>query len=144
MHQDSESPAGNFLLREEGPLTQLVRRNRLLFTLTFFGLLAAISVTASFFLRFVVLGPLLNTTLEGWQTWWLAMLAVTVPVRLAFFWAIGLHKTSWRFASVEDLPPLVGAVLSSSALIIVALWVFVPAAFRFRPWPSTWCFAWVW
>jgi len=47
-----------------------------------------------------------------------------VPVRLVFFWIIGLHKNSWRFASVEDLPPLVGAVMSSSALVIVALWVF--------------------
>ena len=124
MSKESTNGTGRHLLREDGPLTLLVRSHRLLFTLVFFGLLAAISVSASFFLRFVVLGPLLNTTVDGWQSWWLAMLLVTVPVRLAFFWAIGLHKTSWRFASVEDLPPLVGAVLSSSALIIVALWVF--------------------
>ena len=125
MTKDDQPQSGNnALLREDGTLTRLVRRNRLIFTLVFFGLLAAISVSLSFFLRFVVLGPLLETTVEGWQTWWLAMLGVTVPVRLVFFWAIGLHKTSWRFASVEDLPPLVGAVLSSSALIMVALWVF--------------------
>ncbi len=124
MTNDKSPNAGRHLLREDGRLTSLVRRNRLLFTLAFFGILSAISVTLSFLLRFVVLGPLLVTTLEGWQNWWLAMLAVTVPVRLVFFWAIGLHKTSWRFASVEDLPPLVGAVLSSSALIIVALWAF--------------------
>ncbi len=124
MNQDTPKHAGDHLLREDGQLTRLVRRNRLLFTLTFFGLLSAISVTASFFLRFVVLGPFLATNLDGWQSWWVAMLVVTVPVRLVFFWAIGLHKTSWRFAAIEDLPPLVGSVMSSSSLIIVALWVF--------------------
>jgi len=124
MEPNSDRSASGFLLREDGPLTRLVRSHRLLFTLGFFGLLAAISVSVSFLLRFVVLGPWLVTDLDGWQAWWLAMLVVTVPVRLVFFWIIGLHKNSWRFASVEDLPPLVGAVMSSSALVIVALWVF--------------------
>lgn len=124
MTNEDSQHAGQYLLREDGTLTRLVRRNRLLFTLAFFGLLSALSVTLSFLLRFVVLGPLLVTNLDGWQNWWLAMLGVTVPVRLVFFWMIGLHKTSWRFASVEDLPPLVFSVMSSSALIIVALWLF--------------------
>jgi FlaA1/EpsC-like NDP-sugar epimerase len=35
-----------------------------------------------------------------------------------------VHRQSWRFASVEDLPPLVMSVLASSALIIIALWLF--------------------
>jgi FlaA1/EpsC-like NDP-sugar epimerase len=112
------------LLHEEGWLTSLVRRHRLLFTLVFFGFLSAFSVSASFLLRFVVLEPLLQDTNHQWHQWWPAMLAVTVPVRLAFFWASGVHRQSWRFASVQDLPPLILSVLSSSALIIVALWVF--------------------
>jgi FlaA1/EpsC-like NDP-sugar epimerase len=112
------------ILREEGSLTRLVRDHRLLFTLLFFGLLSAISVTGSFFLRFVVLENVLGTSTLNWHLWWLAMLVVTVPVRLLFFWAAGIHKTPWRFASLEDLPPLVLSVLSSSALIIIALWVF--------------------
>ena len=111
-------------MREDGLLTRLVRRNRLLFTLIFFGVLAAISVSASFFIRFVLLADVLETGFADWQTWWLAMLGVTVPVRMLFFWVLGLHKTSWRFASVEDLPPLVGAVMSSSAAIIIGLWLF--------------------
>ncbi len=115
---------GTKILREESRLTQLVRNQRFLFTLLFFGLLSAISVTLSFLLRFVVLENVLGTSLHNWHLWWLAMLGVTVPVRLIFFWAIGLHRQSWRFASVEDLPPLVLSVLSSSALIIVALWAF--------------------
>jgi len=115
---------GARILREEGRLTQLVRSQRLLFTLLFFGFLSAVSVTVSFLLRFVILENVLSTSLHNWHLWWLAMLAVTVPVRLFFFWAIGLHRQSWRFASVEDLPPLVLSVLSSSALIIVALWAF--------------------
>jgi FlaA1/EpsC-like NDP-sugar epimerase len=49
---------------------------------------------------------------------------VTVPVRLLFLWGSGVHRQSWRFASVEDLPPLVLSIFSSSALIIVALWLF--------------------
>ena len=62
-------------------------------------------------------------------------LAVTVPVRLLLVLAVGLHKTSWRFVSVEDLPPLVGSVLSGSALIIVALWLFwnQPGGFPLSP-----------
>jgi FlaA1/EpsC-like NDP-sugar epimerase len=62
--------------------------------------------------------------MNQWHLWWLAMLAVTVPVRLLFLWASGVHRQSWRFASVEDLPPLVMSVLASSALIIIALWLF--------------------
>ena len=115
---------GTKTLREDGKLTRLVRNHRFLFTLLFFGFLSAVSVTISFLLRFVVLENVLGTSLHNWHLWWLAMLAVTVPVRLVFFWAIGLHRQSWRFASVEDLPPLVLSVLSSSALIIVALWAF--------------------
>ena len=130
--EPSESPnwrgrlrkMGTKVLREEGKLTRLVRGQRLLFTLLFFGLLSAVSVTASFLLRFVVLENVLSTSLHNWHLWWLAMLCVTVPVRLVFFWAIGLHRQSWRFASVEDLPPLVMSVLASSSLIIVALWIF--------------------
>jgi len=112
------------ILREEGGLTRMVRNHRLLFTLLYFGLLAAISVTISFFLRFVILENVLATSITNWRLWWLAMLVVTVPVRLVFFWAAGIHRTPWRFASLEDLPPLVLSVLSSSALIIIALWVF--------------------
>ena len=112
------------ILREEGGLTRNVRDHRLLFTLLFFGILSAISVTGSFLIRFVVLENVLGTSIQNWHMWWLAMLVVTVPVRLVFFWAAGIHRTPWRFASLEDLPPLVLSVLSSSALIIIALWIF--------------------
>ena len=122
--RDLMRKGGSRFLREDGALTRLVRGQRLLFTLLFFGLLSAISVTASFLLRFVILENVLGTSPYDWRLWWLAMLGVTVPVRMIFFWGIGLHRQSWRFASVEDLPPLVLSVLSSSALIIVALWIF--------------------
>jgi FlaA1/EpsC-like NDP-sugar epimerase len=112
------------LLRQDGRLTTMVREHRLLFAMLFFGLLCAVSVTVSFLLRFVVLDQLLKTNTEQWQMWWLAMLAVTVPVRLVFLWGSGVHRQSWRFASIEDLPRLVLSVFSSSALIIVALWLF--------------------
>ncbi len=115
---------GSPLLRDEGRLTSFVREHRLLFTLLFFGVLSAISVTASFLLRFLVLDHVIASAFAHWQAWWLAMLVVTVPVRMLFFWLTGVHRQSWRFASIEDLPPLVLSVLSSSALIIIALWVF--------------------
>jgi FlaA1/EpsC-like NDP-sugar epimerase len=133
MSNDQSSPSGfrhslrrvfGRILREEGGLTRLVRNHRLLFTLLYFGLISAVSVTLSFFLRFVVLENILSTSIQNWHEWWLAMLAVTVPVRLVFFWVAGIHRTPWRFASLEDLPPLVLSVLSSSALIIIALWKF--------------------
>ncbi len=111
-------------LREDGLLTRMVRRHRLLFTLLFFGFLSVLSVSAAFLTRFVIMAGAFDTSAIAWQEWWLAMLLVTVPVRLLAFRLIGLHKTSWRFASVEDLPPLVGSVLSGSALIIIGLWLF--------------------
>lgn len=116
--------AGSRLLREDGRLTTLVRGHRLLFTMLFFGVLSAVSVSISFLLRFVVLSRVLETSIDQWGLWWLAMLAVTVPVRLLFLWGSGVHRQSWRFASVEDLPPLVLSVFSSSALVIIALWLF--------------------
>jgi FlaA1/EpsC-like NDP-sugar epimerase len=115
---------GSRLLRQDGRLTTMVRSHRLLFTLLFFGVLSAVSVTVSFVLRFIVLDRVLASDFEQWQMWWLAMLVVTVPVRLLFLWASGVHRQSWRFASVEDLPPLVLSIFSSSALIIIALWAF--------------------
>jgi len=122
--RDGLRRAGGRMLREDGWMTRLVRDHRVFSSLLFFGLVSAISVSLSFFLRFVVLENLLDSSLNNWHLWWLAMLVVTVPVRLVFFWAAGIHRTSWRFASIEDLPPIVFSVLSSSALIIVALWIF--------------------
>ncbi len=129
--RDRLRTSGTRIMSEDGRLTRLVRGHRLLFTMLFFGLLSVISVTISFLLRFVALENVLGSSMQNWHMWWLAMLVVTVPVRLVFFWAIGLHRQSWRFASVEDLPPLVFSVLSSSALIIITLWVFwtVPGGF---------------
>jgi len=101
----------SFML-EESSLVGAIRKHRLLFTMIFFGLLSAISVTLSFFIRFGLLGGFLPTPDQNWLSWWLAMLVVTVPVRILFFWISGIHKTSYRFASLEDLPPLIGSVLS--------------------------------
>lgn len=137
---------GARLLRDEGGLTAFVRDHRLLFTLLYFGVLSAISVTASFLLRFVVFESVLPAVLSQWQVWWLAMLAVTVPLRLLFFWLTGVHRQSWRFASIEDLPPLILSVFPA------APWSSCPcgpsganpAGSRFRPWPSTWSFASAW
>jgi len=112
------------LMLDESRLVGAIRRHRLLFTMIFFGVLSAISVTLSFFIRFGLLGGFLPTPDQNWFPWWLAMLAVTVPVRILFFWISGIHKTSYRFASLEDLPPLIGSVLSGSALIIISLWLF--------------------
>ena len=97
--RDGMRRAAGRVLREEGGLTRFVRDHRLTSTLVFFGILSAISVTVSFFLRFVLLEDVLATSLNNWHLWWLAMLVVTVPVRLLFFWAAGIHHPPWRFAS---------------------------------------------
>ena len=73
------------LMREDGLLTRMVRKHRLIFTLVFFGVLSAVSVTLSFLIRFVLLSGVLETGINEWQIWWLAMLGVTVPVRMVFF-----------------------------------------------------------
>ncbi|MBC8423097.1 polysaccharide biosynthesis protein [bacterium] len=102
----------------KGPLSLMVRRHRLLFFVLFFGAIAALSVTISFLARFEWSWL---RTVDTWPEWWRTMLVVAVPVRLAVFYAFGLHRVSWRFAGLRDMAPLVWAILVGSLIDAVAL-----------------------
>ncbi len=95
-----------------GPLSLMVRRHRLLFFFAFFGAIAALSVSLSFVIRFEWSWL---RKVPKWPEWWRTMLLVAVPVRLVVFTAFGLHRVSWRFAGLRDVPPLINAILVGSA-----------------------------
>ncbi|HPF36602.1 MAG TPA: nucleoside-diphosphate sugar epimerase/dehydratase [Candidatus Krumholzibacteria bacterium] len=104
----------------DGALARLVRRHRVLFFVLFFGSIAALSVVGSFTLRFQFswLRPD-----DRWTDWMRQMLLVAVPVRLLVCYLLGIHKVSWRFASLRDLPPLVWASVLGSLVITAALYL---------------------
>lgn len=105
-----------------GPLSLLVRRHRLLFFTLFFGLLSALSVILSFWIRFEVSWL---AKVPSWEEWLRSMLLVAVPVRLVVFAAFGLHRVSWRFAGLRDVPPLVYSLLVGSAFnAAILLWAY--------------------
>ncbi|MDD5718865.1 MAG: nucleoside-diphosphate sugar epimerase/dehydratase [Candidatus Krumholzibacteria bacterium] len=105
-----------------GPLSLLVRRHRLLFFVLFFGSIAALSVAISFWIRFEVSWLV---KVPNWSNWLRSMLLVAVPVRLIVFYAFGLHRVSWRFAGLRDVPPLVYATLVGSAFdAAILLWAY--------------------
>jgi len=106
----------------DGPLSRLVRRHRVLFSLLFFGGIAILSIWLSFLARFKW-----SWLKKGydWGHWFRAMLLVGVPVRVLLVHRFGLHKVSWRFASLRDLPPLVSAILLGSLVnTAVLMWAY--------------------
>ena len=105
-----------------GPLSLMVRRHRLLFFFAFFGAIAALSVSLSFVIRFEWSWL---RKVPKWPEWWRTMLLVAVPVRLVVFTAFGLHRVSWRFAGLRDVPPLINAILVGSAFdAAILLWAY--------------------
>lgn len=118
MAADFRKPLSKLAPPSEGPLSLMVRRHRLLFFVLFFGAIAALSVTISFLIRFELSWL---RTMDDWPKWWRTMLIVAVPVRLAVFYAFGLHRVSWRFAGLRDVTPLVWATLVGSGIDAAAL-----------------------
>ena len=102
----------------DGPLSRAVRQHRLLFFVMFFGVIAALSVSLSFVIRFKWSWLVVD---DRWPQWWRTMLVLAVPVRLALFYVFGIHRVSWRFASLRDLPPLVYSTLAGSVVIAMSL-----------------------
>jgi len=104
----------------DGPLSRTVRRHRVLFFVLFFGSIAAVSVLAAFYTRFSI--SWLSTD-ERWKQWMIEMLLVSVPVRLIACYSLGIHRVSWRFASLRDLPPLVWASILGSLITTACLYL---------------------
>ena len=56
---------------------------------------------------------------ELWRTLlWIA------PMQLFVFWAFGLYRGIWRFASISDLRRILFAALTAAALIPLIMWLF--------------------
>ncbi len=55
---------------------------------------------------------------EMWRT-----LLWVAPMQLAVFWAFGLYRGIWRFASIPDLRRILFAVLAATALIPLMAWL---------------------
>jgi FlaA1/EpsC-like NDP-sugar epimerase len=51
-----------------------------------------------------------------------------VPLQVMFFFQFGLYKGVWRFASLPDLQRILGAIVSSAAVIILLLYIVRPDA----------------
>lgn len=51
-------------------------------------------------------------------------LPLAIPIQAAVFWRFGLYRGVWRFASLPDLVRIAKAVLTGTALIFFALFVF--------------------
>ena len=103
-------------------LADLARRHRAVAFALVYGALAVISVTLSFLIRFEIVG--LDPDRVDWGPWLLPLVAVTVPVRLAAFWAFGRPRASWRYASLADVPPMAASILVGSAVAAGALELF--------------------
>lgn len=104
---------------EDGRIARTVRRHRTLFFSLFFGGMSLASVTLAFLIRFELAG--LDSSAIDWTPLWLPLAMTTVPMRLLGFRVFGRHRASWRYASLEDFPPLVGSILASSAAV-AAVW----------------------
>ncbi len=92
-------------------------RNR--YFLLFDTLLVLLSVAVSFSLRF--------DTLNAWdyltENWFFAPLLLLI--RLPLFYAFGLYRRLWRYASVNEFVAIGEAVLLGSAIDIAAVLVFL-------------------
>lgn len=55
---------------------------------------------------------------EMWRT-----LLWVAPMQLAVFWAFGLYRGIWRFASIPDLRRILFAVLAATALVPLMAWL---------------------
>ncbi|MBE0566718.1 MAG: polysaccharide biosynthesis protein, partial [Krumholzibacteria bacterium] len=104
-------------------MARLVRRHR---RLACAAVCAAVSLAAfwgAFLLRFEM-SPLDGPS-GGWDHWFWRSALLVVAVRTAAFLALGLHRTTWRYAAARDVVPLgFGTVLGSLILVpaLLLLW----------------------
>ncbi|MHB8079046.1 MAG: polysaccharide biosynthesis protein [Candidatus Krumholzibacteriia bacterium] len=124
---EPHSPQGRFLSRlrssierhlgERRPASRVLRSHRLIVTLAFCSLMAAVSWTAACVVRFELS---VISQRYAWTGWWLASLGLVVPLRLIPCLLFGLHRGSWRYAGARDVLPVTGAVTLGSLLIALA------------------------
>jgi len=105
------------------PIFTLIRRNRLMFCVMLCSGVSLLSFTLAFVVRFDLSS--LDSSPISWGHWWLKTLPLVLVLRLAVFLLFGLHRVTWRYASVHDVIPVFASVLLSSALmvpLVLAMW----------------------
>src|SRR5215470_12038482 len=80
----------------------------------------AVAWLAAFWLRFNLEIP----ELYAWIAW--SSLAWVVPVHAALFWAFGLYRGLWRYASLPDLKRILGSI-GVAAVAVTALLFMIRA-----------------
>jgi len=93
---------------------KLLRRTRWLVIAGFYTLVVASSLTLAFLLRFEFSIP--PTELIHYQRG----MVIALVAKLLTFYAMGRHRTSWRYTGIFDLQHLVAAQLAGSALFFAA------------------------
>jgi FlaA1/EpsC-like NDP-sugar epimerase len=117
-------PVLDHLLDDRSPLARLIRRHRRLAC----ALVCCTATAAAFFAAFVLrfeMSPLDEPAGGRWLHWFLQSLPLVLAIRLGVFMQLGLHRTTWRYASARDIVPLAkGTVLGSlvTAPALMALW----------------------
>lgn len=92
-------------------MTPANTRNRYLLVADAVGIVAAIA--ASYLLRFEGLDWGAHRPGSG------VFLATSLPVTIAIFWAFGLYRRLWRYASITEVRRIVAAVFTNGLVILV-------------------------
>ncbi len=101
-----------------------ILRNRHLFVLDFLGLMLA--CVAAYSIRFEGFSWL-QTEQRNVFFWFLAL---TIPIRLGLFWALGLYRRYWSLASVAELERVLAAgVIAGVCAFLIG--IVVMTVFRF-------------
>ncbi len=109
-------PILDHLLDDHTPLAGLIRRHRRLACAVVCATVTTAAFLGAFLLRFE-LSPL-DEPAGGWSRWFLGALPVVVAVRLVVFLLVGLHRTTWRYASARDVLPLVKGTAAGSLVLV--------------------------
>lgn len=102
-----------------GAAGALTRRHRRLLVLSAYSCLAGLSWTVAFLLRFEL--DAFDRGGIAWRPWWAGTLLGVVFVRSVVQGLAGLHRASWRYASLRDAVPLGASVVAGTALTAFAL-----------------------
>ena len=120
-------PLIEHLLAQDSPLARWIRRHRRLSCAAVCAAAAAAAFLGAFLMRFEMSAA--DGPAGGWSHWFIHGLPVVVAVRVGVFLALGLHRTTWRYASARDVVPLAWGTFLGSAVAAPALLVAWEGAF---------------
>ncbi len=103
---------------EKSSPADLIRRHRTLFFNLVFGGLSILTTTFAFLIRFDLAG--LDVHGYCWHPFWWPLAAATASMRLLSLRAFGRHRASWRYASLDDVRPMLWSVMIGSTTAALA------------------------